>query len=193
VVALNPTMTGTLADDHADQLGSDDWPAATGRGRDGGGRGLRHTAAGDADPTAGAGAQAFDDHGARPSVTDGTSALGSGLPPPTPRHGSAAAFLGDDDRAIPRVGVPAMGGLVPLAPVPPRRPLQRDEGDGQRIRRSRRPHVPASATAPIRRQSVYEERLIKPTDRPAAGPRPRRPAVPSWDEILFGTRTRTSD
>jgi hypothetical protein len=89
--------------------------------------------------------------------------------------------------------VPAMGGLVPLAPVPPRRPLQRDDSDGQRIRRSRRPHVPASATAPIRRQSVYEERLIKPTDRPAAGPRSRRATVPSWDEVLFGTRTRASD
>ncbi len=211
VVALNPTMTGVLADDQANP-GSDDWPEAASSGRDGGGRRARQTAtdrhgrrgpldagripqdgaADESELTAGVGAPEFDDHGGPAPVAYGTSALGSGAQP-TPGHGSAAAFRGDDGRAIPRVGVPAMGGLVPLAPVPPRRPLQRDDSDGPRVRRSRRPHVPASATAPIRRQSVYEERLIKPTDRPAAAPRSRRASVPSWDEILFGARTRTSD
>ena len=208
---LLPMMTGALADDHADRLDSGDWPEAGSSGRDRGGHGSRrtadhdkrrdsgdagrikgHAAAGESDLTAGAGAPAFDDHGGPAPVTDGTSALGSGVQP-RPRQGGAAAFLGEDGRAIPRVGVAAMGGLVPLAPVPPRRPLQRDDTDAQRIRRSRRPHVPASATAPIRRQSVYDERLIKPTDRPASAPRPRRATVPSWDEILFGTRTRTPD
>ena len=208
---LLPMMTGALADDHADELDSEDWPEAGSSGRDRGDHGSRRTAdrvrrrdsrdagritepaaAGESGLTAGAGAAAFDDHGGPAPVTDGTSALGSGVQP-RPRQRGAAAFLGDDGRAIPRVGVAAMGGLVPLAPVPPRRPLQRDDTDAQRIRRSRRPHVPASATAPIRRQSVYDERLIKPTDRPASAPRPRRATVPSWDEILFGTRTRTPD
>jgi hypothetical protein len=211
VVALIPTMTGALADDQAN-AGTDDWPEAASSGRDGDarrarqmvadrhgrrgpldtGRGPQDVAGDESELTAGVGAPQFDDHGGPAPVAYGTSALGSGAQP-TPGHGSAAAFRGDGGRAIPRVGVPAMGGLVPLAPVPPRRPLQRDDSDGPRIRRSRRPHVPASATAPIRRQSVYEERLIKPTDRPAAGPRSRRASVPSWDEILFGTRTRTSD
>jgi hypothetical protein len=212
MVALIPTMTGALADDQADPLDSGDWPEAAGSGRDGGGRRARQTAANrrgrrdpldtgripqdvaadESDLKAGGDAPELDDHGGPAPVTYGTSALGSGAQP-TPGHGSAAAFRGEDGRAIPRVGVPAMGGLVPLAPVPPRRPLQRDDSDGPRPRRPRRPHVPASATAPIRRQSVYEERLIKPTDRPAVGPRSRRASVPSWDEILFGTRTRTSD
>ena len=212
-----PRMTGALADgDVGEHEDGHDWPEAAGGGRDGrrdgrrggseravaGHRGRRDrhagriegdVAAGAADLTEGTGAPPFDDQVRPGPVTDGTSAMGSGVLA-RPRHGSAAAFLGDDEgRAIPRVGVPAMGGLVPLAPVPPRRPLQRDETDAQRSRRSRRPHVPASATAPIRRQSVYEERLIKPTERPAAAHRPRRPSVPSWDEILFGTRTRTPD
>jgi len=211
-VALRPAMTGALADDRAEQQDRDDWPEAATSGRDRGGRRSRRTAAdhdsrrdsrdagrieedaaaAESDLTAGRGAPGFDDHGGLAPATDGTSALGSGAPS-RPGYGTAAAFLGDDGRAIPRVGVAAMGGLVPLAPVPPRRPLQRDDTDAQRSRGFRRPHVPASATAPIRRKSVYDERLIKPTDRPAATPRPRRATVPSWDEILFGTRTRTPD
>src|SRR5262245_1257607 len=206
------TMTGALADDRADDLDGDDWPQATTGSRNRGGRGSRRTAAdhhgrrdrrgaglvtedaaaGEPDVTTGAGAPAFDDHGGPVAATEGTSALGSGASS-RPRYEPSAAFLGDDGRAIPRVGVAAMGGLVPLAPVPPRRPLQRDDTETQRTRRPRRPHVPASATAPIRRQSVYDERLIKPTGRPAAAARPRRATVPSWDEILFGTRTRTPD
>ncbi len=130
--------------------------------------------------------------GAGASRTDGTSALGPGVGQRPDR--GVAAYSGDDGLVVPRVGVAAMGGLVPLAPVPPRRPLQRNDPDRDRpARRSRRPHVPASATAPIRRPSLYEERLIGPAERPPSGPRPRRASVPSWDEILFGTRTRNSD
>src|SRR4029453_8315556 len=150
---LLPMMTGALADDHADRLDSDDWPEAGSSGRDRGGHGSRrtadherrpdsgdagrikgHAAAGESDLTAGAGAPAVDEHAARAPVTDGTSALGSGVQP-RPRQGGAAAFLGDDGRAIPRVGGAAVGGLVPLPPGPPRRPLQRGHTDPQPIRR----------------------------------------------------------
>src|SRR5262245_631710 len=173
---LVSTMPEVFADERANDIDGDDWPGAATGGRDRGARGSRRAvaqhdgqrhsrgagrvtedaAAGRSDVSAGAGAPAFDDHGGPAATTDGTSALGSGTSS-RPRYEPAAAFLGDDGRAIPRVGVAAMGGLIPLAPVPPRRPLQREETDTQRMRRSRRPHVPASATAPIRRQSVYEE------------------------------------
>jgi hypothetical protein len=162
---------------------------AAGQGRSGGagqsaqGRGD----AGRADPASGS-------YGAHEPAIDGTGALGPGASYRPGRPG-AARYSEDDGPVIPRVGVPAMGGLVPLAPVPPRRPLQRDDTDRAERggRRSRRPHVPASATAPIRRQSVYDDRLINPTDRPTRSPRPRRATVPSWDEVLFGTRTRSPD
>jgi hypothetical protein len=59
--------------------------------------------------------------------------------------------------------------------------------------------VPQAARAGLRhgrsaRKSVYDETAASmATDRPATTPRPRRATVPSWDEILFGTRTRTPD
>jgi hypothetical protein len=59
-----------------------------------------------------------------------------------------------------------------------------------RSSRDRRPHVPAVATAPIRRTGAYDERIITPTDRPPTreSVRGKRTSVPSWDEILFGPR-----
>jgi len=129
----------------------------------------------------------------------------------------------DDAPIPPRIGVPAMAGLIPLAPtppgqtppprqpVPPRQPTSpqqpkpagvtepaaartaADESARHRVTssgRSRRPHVPAVATAPIRRTGAYDDRLINPTDRGTTrdGARPKRATVPSWDEVLFGTR-----
>src|SRR5262245_33852950 len=46
VVGLIPTMTGALADDQADPVSGDDWPEATGLGRDGDSRRRRRPAAG---------------------------------------------------------------------------------------------------------------------------------------------------
>lgn len=103
-----------------------------------------------------------------------------------------------DGAAPPRVGVPSMGGLVPLAPVPPRRPDRPNaRTDGRRgPARSRRPHVPASATAPIRRPSAYDERFLGTADRSTTRDSIRaskRATVPPWDEIVFGARSRTPE
>lgn len=122
---------------------------------------------------------------------DGTSALD--------RPGMASSGRSGSGRATPRVGVPAMGGLIPLAPVPPRRPRDEPPPDEHHRSGKRRAHVPASATAPIRRPSAYDERLLGSSDRSdrsAArdGVRPgKRATVPTWDEILFGTRTRNPE
>jgi Protein of unknown function (DUF3071) len=143
---------------------------------------------------------------------------------------AADAPRGDpDDRAAgdpagglagpPRMGVPAMAGLIPLAPSPPRQPMPAaataptapaaatapaspaartaaDESARHRVTssgrssRDRRPHVPAVATAPIRRSGAYDDRIITPTDHPPTreSVRGKRTSVPSWDEILFGPR-----
>ena len=136
---------------------------------------------------------------------------------------AADAPRGDpDDRAAgdpagelvgpPRMGVPAMAGLIPLAPSPPRQPMPAapaaatapaspaartaDESARHRVTssgrssRDRRPQVPPVATAPIRRTGAYDDRIITPTDRPPTreSVRGKRTSVPSWDEILFGPR-----
>ncbi|HEX2499288.1 MAG TPA: septation protein SepH [Actinomycetes bacterium] len=103
-----------------------------------------------------------------------------------------------------RIGVPAMAGLISLASSPPRQPMPgpaslavrsaADESARHRVTssgrssRDRRPHVPAIATAPIRRTGAYDDRIITPTDRPPTreSVRGKRTSVPSWDEILFG-------
>lgn len=120
--------------------------------------------------------------------------------------GDPADDLAGELAAPPRIGVPAMAGLIPLAPSPPRQPVPgpaspaartaADESARHRVTssgrssRDRRPHVPAIATAPIRRTGAYDERIIAPTDRPPTreSVRGKRTSVPSWDEILFGPR-----
>ncbi|MCI0688345.1 MAG: DUF3071 domain-containing protein [Sporichthyaceae bacterium] len=155
------------------------------------------------------------DRVARPAAKSGKS--GTRSKPPVPAASTTPTGTTDQPAELtepPRMGVPAMAGLIPLAPTPPRQPAgpagpispatpaapaaraartASDEATRNRVTssgRSRRPHVPATATAPIRRSGAYDDRLINAADRSAArdGVRGKRATVPSWDEVLFGTR-----
>jgi hypothetical protein len=47
----------------------------------------------------------------------------------------------------------------------------------------------ADAAPPARADDVeLRDREAEPVSRPAAGRRPKRPSVPSWDDIMFGAK-----